>query len=160
MFWVFEQPSTEWTLEDCNKKKKQIRIQDRSSINLFVKYSVKLMVYKNVILIIWYANFILCVSLQKFNISCFRHEHHYSETSKPEDIDHLLPEELVQSESSQSSLAERDWNSILQKVINLWFAFVINVSPFGCILQCVEHWYSLWIYLKHLSLENKHLPSD
>ncbi|MBA0845871.1 hypothetical protein Goarm_022624 [Gossypium armourianum] len=53
--------------------------------------------------------------LQKWKISCFRHEGFSPENPKPEYIEHFLPEELVQTELYKSSAHRRDWKSTLKE---------------------------------------------
>ncbi|KAE9607690.1 hypothetical protein Lal_00027002 [Lupinus albus] len=80
----------------------------------------------------------------KLSILCFRHEHHSPETPKPEIIDHYLPEESVQSELNNSSVAKRNWNSSLQKAANEVFMVFGDrwVVPWNAmtILQVILLW--------------------
>ncbi|XP_044485276.1 uncharacterized protein LOC123210850 [Mangifera indica] len=51
----------------------------------------------------------------KWKISCFRHEEISAESSKPEIVEHLLPEELVKPEFEKSKSGKRDWASTLRE---------------------------------------------
>ncbi|XP_031272809.1 uncharacterized protein LOC116131287 [Pistacia vera] len=51
----------------------------------------------------------------KWKISCFRREEISPESSKPEFIEHLLPEELVKPEVEKSKSGKRDWASTLRE---------------------------------------------
>lgn len=68
-----------------------------------------------------YSHFWICLvsNLQKWKISCFRHEEISPENSKSDYVEHFLPEELVQPELDKSSARKRDWKSTLQEVMIL-----------------------------------------
>ncbi|XP_028774861.1 uncharacterized protein LOC114731771 [Neltuma alba] len=80
----------------------------------------------------------------KLRILCFRHEHHSPEPPKPEVISHYLPEELVQSEFSHSSVTERNWDAGLQKsastVLTIFGKQWVVPWAAGTILQVMLLW--------------------
>ncbi|KAB1215392.1 hypothetical protein CJ030_MR4G025318 [Morella rubra] len=64
------------------------------------------------------------ISKNKFKISCFRHEDFASETSKPEFVEHYLPEESVKPENDKSCAGNRDWASSLREATKAVFKVI------------------------------------
>ncbi|KAJ8764823.1 hypothetical protein K2173_010288 [Erythroxylum novogranatense] len=55
----------------------------------------------------------------KWKVSCFRQEDFSPVTSKPESVEHLLPEESSKPEVDNSTYTKRDWKSILQEAADV-----------------------------------------
>ncbi|KAH7550203.1 hypothetical protein JRO89_XS13G0154100 [Xanthoceras sorbifolium] len=78
----------------------------------------------------------------KWKVSCFRHEELSQENSKskPDYVEHFLPEELIKPEFDNSSSVKRDWASTLKegsvlmpKTLQLWYLLMPvsgNVASF------------------------------
>lgn len=61
--------------------------------------------------------------LQKWKISCFKHEDYSSESPAPEFIEDIYPEELVKPNFDKPSTVKKDWVSRFVEVISFFTPF-------------------------------------
>lgn len=78
-----------------------------------------------VVICLLFLFLLLFYGLQKWKISCFRHEDFSPVSPKSDNVEHFLPEEPVKPEFENSTEVKRDWKSTLREVNFTFFIFLM-----------------------------------